>query len=536
MTIIIVSFYSSAITRVNADSLAGTIIIGGSMSTAEHVKITDTFTDSNLNCAGLNGSKIIFQAPVYDTTNVNGFSQSVSNFNINANPAPDSISTLQTDNFGNHYYTYTWDLTGFSGSKTIAVQTDFDVTTIASPTPDSFNDPYPVSASGMSQYTNPTDTVQSSNDEIKSKAISIVGSANTEAEAVNRIMDFVRINIPTQDPNVNKDALSSLHSSSGSCLNRANLALGLLRSINIPARFVNGFVSDVPYNVPFDSPAGSGAASFNWGKEMHAWIEVYYPQKGWVAYDPYMNKGFLDTRHVITGTALDSAAGNPSTGGTIDTFTNINVNHEATGKFDTTIDFSGVSDSGSYTSRGYDSNPTGALVLGRDMVNSPTPTPTSTPSASPTPTPIPTANGSINATATPPGNNNTSGIGPSSLPGAGKKYIISGIVVDDRTGARIKNVSILVDGTQVSVNSNGTFNVSVARGNHTISASAPGYGRDAINVTMAENNTTVVMRMKEAAGSAGGTPRAPAPTPGFGTAMALAGILITALYYHGRRA
>ena len=58
--------------------------------------------------------------------------------------------------------------------------------------------------------------------------------------------------------------------------------------------------------------------SFGWGNELHVWVEIYYPQKGtWVPYDPGLNKGFVDTRHVMSGTALDTNVENPATGGAL---------------------------------------------------------------------------------------------------------------------------------------------------------------------------------------------------------------------------
>lgn len=568
------SFWAMSAAPADAESLSGTIIVSGAVSSSPHVTITDTFSGNNLNCVGLNGAKIVYYAPVYESRSTNGFSQTISNFQITADPAPTSVSGVQADDFGNHYKKYEWSLEGFAGpSKTITVTTAFDATCTGNPAPEAFIEPLPSSAPyGMYQYINPTGMVQSTNGEIVSKSAEIVSGASSEADAVDRIISFVRTSIPNQASGVPKDAVSSLHSSSGTCVNRANLALGLLRAANIPARYVNGIVSDYPsIKVPFVISGSDGYATFQWGKELHAWVEVYYPQKGvWVAYDPWLDKGFIDQRHVMTGIALDSNMNDKSTGGYLDTFNYENVNQGATGAIATALQFSGVSASGesTYTFRSLSSRPSGALMLGRDMVNMLTPTPvvtamptptatatatpaanatvTPTPTATVTITPIPAVNATVtptpgasaspNATASPvPGDTGTATGSSGTLTGDGKVYYITGMVLDEKTGARISDAAVLIDGTPVKIDSSGAFAVNVTSGNHTVSVTAPGYGNGSITVTVADKDVPVILNMLKAEpGKTSNTAGLPIPAPGFGLAAVLAGILIVALYRYGR--
>lgn len=60
----------------------------------------------------------------------------------------------------------------------------------------------------------------------------------------------------------------------GVCSDFANLAIALLRAQGIPARFTIGLVA-YPDSPRLEETDGS-----------HAWIEVYYPETGWVDYDP----------------------------------------------------------------------------------------------------------------------------------------------------------------------------------------------------------------------------------------------------------
>ncbi|WP_424357069.1 transglutaminase domain-containing protein [Methanocella sp. MCL-LM] len=531
------------------------------MSSRSHVTLTDTFNGYNLDCTAINGGKIVYFAPVYRSDSINGFSQTISNFRITPGQTPTSVSDELTDSFGNHYKKYEWSLDGFKGDKTITITTEFDVTSTGNPAPETFSDPFPVSASGMGQYLQSTDLAQSSNGDIKNKARELTSGATTEAEAVDRIINFVRMKIPNQASPESKDAVWSLNHDYGTCVNRANLALALLRAENIPARYVNGVVSDEQIKAPFSFSGTSGYATFRWGKELHAWIEVYYPQKGWVAYDPWMNKGFIDHRHVKTGTAIDSGRLDSGTGGAIEMFKTENVNEGSTGSISTSITFSGTSDSGDYTIRGYSSSPSSALMIGRDMVNIPTPTPvatptpTATPAVSPTITPTPNATATVtpvpatnvtatptptagpSLTATPTSDPTDTGYNPtidSDTAGNSLPYYITGMVIDDKTGVSIDNAAVTIDGQQVDVDTVGAFTANVAAGAHTIGVSAPGYGNGSLEVTVTDKDVPVVLKMQKAGTGSGGNTLFGMQVPGFGLLLALAGILLAGLCRYGR--
>ncbi|CAJ38253.1 transglutaminase domain-containing protein [Methanocella arvoryzae] len=454
-----------------------------------------------------------------------------------------------TDTFGNHYRIYEWSLDGFKGNKQIVVKTEFDVTSTGNPGPETFSDPFPVSTSGMSQYLQSTPLVQSSDSAIISKADELTRGSETQAEAVDRIMNFVRTKIPNQASPGSKDAVWSLNHDYGTCVNRANLALALLRAENIPARYVNGIVSDEQITAPFSISGTTGYATFRWGKELHAWVEVYYPQKGWVPYDPWMNKGFLDHRHVKAGTAIDSDTMDSGTGGVIDTFKTVNVNQGSSGSVQTSITFSGVHDSGQYSARGLSPAPAGALMIGRDMINKATPTPTATPVAtatispttgpSATVTPIPSGSATPGATPGPDQADSASGTNNSTTTDGGTAgnalpYNITGIIMDDKTGVRISDATVTVDGIPVPIDSAGSFTASVAEGDHTIHISAPGYGNGSLTVKIVDKDVPVVLKTQKAEAVSSGPALFGVQLPGFGLLLALGGILIVGLWRYGR--
>lgn len=81
---------------------------------------------------------------------------------------------------------------------------------------------------------------------------------------------------------------------SGVCQDYAHVALSMLRSLGVPARYASGYLHPRP-----DAPVGETVAG-----ESHAWIEVW--TGGWWGIDPANNKT-IDGHHVLIGTGRDYA-------------------------------------------------------------------------------------------------------------------------------------------------------------------------------------------------------------------------------------
>ncbi|HEY4301587.1 MAG TPA: transglutaminase family protein [Candidatus Didemnitutus sp.] len=69
-----------------------------------------------------------------------------------------------------------------------------------------------------------------------------------------------------------------LETQTGVCQDFAHVMLGYCRSLNLPARYVSGYL----YNGPADGLKGAQAS--------HAWVEVYVPGRGWFGLDPTNGK------------------------------------------------------------------------------------------------------------------------------------------------------------------------------------------------------------------------------------------------------
>jgi len=88
-----------------------------------------------------------------------------------------------------------------------------------------------------------------------------------------------------------------LHLRQGVCQDFAHIMIGLCRALEIPARYVSGYI----YNGPKAELRGAQAS--------HAWCEVWLPNRGWFGLDP-TNNTLSDERYVkiATGCDYDDAA------------------------------------------------------------------------------------------------------------------------------------------------------------------------------------------------------------------------------------
>ena len=64
----------------------------------------------------------------------------------------------------------------------------------------------------------------------------------------------------------------------GYCVHYASAMVIMARTLGIPARFVEGFIMP-------ESPAGDGRFWIT-NRHAHAWVEAYFPQFGWVSFEP----------------------------------------------------------------------------------------------------------------------------------------------------------------------------------------------------------------------------------------------------------
>jgi transglutaminase-like putative cysteine protease len=116
-------------------------------------------------------------------------------------------------------------------------------------------------------------------DKLGSLAWNTFGSLPRDGTLVQAICDFVndRMTFDYQLARNTRTALEAYEERVGVCRDFAHLAVALCRCMNIPARYVNGYLGEI--GVPND-PAPM---------DFHAWFEVYIGGL-WQTYDPRYNQ------------------------------------------------------------------------------------------------------------------------------------------------------------------------------------------------------------------------------------------------------
>lgn len=81
----------------------------------------------------------------------------------------------------------------------------------------------------------------------------------------------------------------------GVCQDFAQLMIGCLRSLGLPARYMSGYILTHP---PEGQPRMAGADA------SHAWVAVFCPGLGWIDYDP-TNRCLVQSEHITLGWGRD---------------------------------------------------------------------------------------------------------------------------------------------------------------------------------------------------------------------------------------
>lgn len=104
-----------------------------------------------------------------------------------------------------------------------------------------------------------------------------------------------------------RSAAKTLALASGTCRDLAVLWMDACRAAGLAARFVSGYMLEVPGNAKRDGK-GADAAQY-----LHAWAEVYLPGGGWRGFDPSTGLAVGD-RYVALAASADPALAAPGQG------------------------------------------------------------------------------------------------------------------------------------------------------------------------------------------------------------------------------
>ena len=145
-------------------------------------------------------------------------------------------------------------------------------------------------------YLRPEKDRQSNDPSILRLAAGITKESRYAHEAANAILSWVADNLIFDTSiTIPSDALSALRYKKAYCVGYSNLAVALLRAAGIPARVAHGYL-----------PPGYewGFSKEYWGVKVndggfHAYLEIFYPDTGWVFSDAEHSHNFVDPFHII---------------------------------------------------------------------------------------------------------------------------------------------------------------------------------------------------------------------------------------------
>ncbi len=226
-------------------------------------------------------------------------SQEIKEFGLAFSPEPQDKKNT-TDGRGNQIIVATWikppdviDVRLFCNAKS---ETKLPAL--------STQDPFPLVTvkPELMDYLKPTEQVQSNNPRIRELASQLTSNVKTEFDAVQRVIAWIVDHVHYVTPPAKYDAVYSLESGKGNCQNFSHLTAALLRSVGIPVRIING----ITFNQPFDIAWQKGTLTFKMGQGRHSWVEVWFPELGWVPFDPQNTMLFVSTRYLRIEVGVDN--------------------------------------------------------------------------------------------------------------------------------------------------------------------------------------------------------------------------------------
>lgn len=245
-------------------------------------------------------SKLSFKFALPAAFKNRAVSQGIKDFTIGFDPEPEKVED-ETDAHGNRFKKAIWN----GLNKDARVSISFNTHLAAGLSAMESKTPFPIKSipQGERTYLKGTELVQTDNPEIITLSRELTRDASTEYEAVTSIINYVADSIKYTYNPPQYDALHTLKTRSGNCQNFAHLCMALLRAAGVPARIVGGISLKEPWKIPLNK---KDSLVQSMGQGGHAWMEVFFPDLGWLSYDPQQSKQFTSSRHIKQTHGLDS--------------------------------------------------------------------------------------------------------------------------------------------------------------------------------------------------------------------------------------
>lgn len=293
---------SSLVAALSSVTQARTLVLDGTLTSSFHVKDSAVIGIPS-DQGGIDELTYHLVPPPSVATKT--VRQVVSNYRHATTPPP-TTTRERTDAYGNRILELTWK----APKGNITIVSEYDVKTAVEFVPIPSTAPYPLKSEALpadvAQYLKPSEQVQSDDQGIRDLAAELVKGSRTEGEAVTRVMHWIvdHLHYTLEPPGY--DALTTKREGKGNCQNYSHLTMALLRAAGIPARLVRGRTLGKSWEVHEDN--GRRRWTAKWGEGRHAWLEVYYPDQGWLMYDSQAYHQFVSTRFIRIEVGPDNKA------------------------------------------------------------------------------------------------------------------------------------------------------------------------------------------------------------------------------------
>ncbi len=165
--------------------------------------------------------------------------------------------------------------------------------------------PFPVNSlpDEAKTYLASTRQVPADHPEVVRLSKKLTASSSSQIDAVQSILTWVIDNLNYVLVPESYDAMYSMRTGKGNCQNFSHVAAALMRAAGIPVRIVNG----VTLKEAFDIKMRGGTLTMRMAQGRHSWVEVFFPDHGWIPFDPQQMQLFVSNRFIRVETGLDNA-------------------------------------------------------------------------------------------------------------------------------------------------------------------------------------------------------------------------------------
>lgn len=227
------------------------------------------------------------------------YRQDIRGFELKCLPPP-AEETSKTDGRGNRIVRASWK----SPPESIDIRISFEVSSLTRLGTLHTSAPFPPAGipDDVASYLKATSQVQADDAGIRARAAELVKNISTQFAAVQQIITFVVDHVHYAAVPEKYDAVYTLVSGKGNCQNFSHLSAALMRASGIPVRIVNGLTLSKPADIEKDG----ATLTYKMGKGRHSWIEVWFPDLGWVPFDPQQTAMFVLNRFIRIEVGADN--------------------------------------------------------------------------------------------------------------------------------------------------------------------------------------------------------------------------------------